>query len=182
MASLAFRVASIPAAVPAVLKIIRAPRNHRLDAIDRRHRAAAGFKEPVQFREPLGVFFQRRVHYFRQRLAGQIILGGAKAAGDQQHVTTTCKLRHRLFDALLIVRHGGVRDNGHANGRQLLAQPGRVGVDGLAQDQFIADGKDDGFHGGRIRWGQEWFQLGDATGEGGYGVGKSLQLLGSWGH
>ncbi len=51
----------------------------------------------------------------------------------------------------LIIRHGCVAGDVAADGGELLAEPGGVGVDGLAENQFVADGEDDRVHGGNGR-------------------------------
>jgi hypothetical protein len=44
----------------------------------------------------------------------------------------------------------------------LLAKPGGIGVDGLAEDEFITDGENNGVHFGLWIFG---FKVGNATGE-----------------
>ena len=101
-------VASMPAAVPAVLKIIFCARDHRLDAVGRGHRAAAPRQRTFLAPRAMRIFFQRRVQDLGQRLAGQVVFGGAQAAGNQQHLASRRRLANRLLDGPLIVGDGRV--------------------------------------------------------------------------
>ena len=126
----------------------RTARDHRLDAVDRRHGPAAGFEELVQLGDPKGVFLQWRVQYRRQGLAGEIVFGGADPAGDNEEVAARGKFDDGAFDGRLIVPHGGMGNNSHTpHRRQLPAEPRGVGVDGLAKDQFIPDRENNRVHG-----------------------------------
>ena len=49
-----------------------------------------------------------------------------------------------VLDRALVVRHGEVGRDPRPDGGEVLADPGRVGVDGLPEDEFVADGEDDG--------------------------------------
>ena len=85
--------------------------------------------------------------YDAQRLPGEVVVGRADAAGDDEQVTPTRRLADRLLDGPLVVAHGHVCDHPAPDGRELLADPGGVGVNGLAEHELVADGEDDGVHG-----------------------------------
>ena len=53
-----------------------------------------------------GVQFQRHTHHAGEGLAGEVILGGAEAAGDQQHIAARGILADGQFDHGLIVGDG----------------------------------------------------------------------------
>jgi len=70
----------------------------------------------------------------------------ARAGGDDQ-VGQFDRILEGIDDDGPIVGDGDVLDRHDAAPRQPGAEPGGVGVDRLAQRQFVADGKDDRFHG-----------------------------------
>ena len=80
-------------------------------------------------------------------LAGEVVFGRAEAAGDDEEVAAADGFFDGGLDGRRWSREGEVCGEGEADGGELLAEPGGVGVDGLAEDQFVADGEDDGVHG-----------------------------------
>ena len=100
----------------------------------------------IEATEPRFVQLQRHTHDGGQCLAGEVILGRADAAGDDEHVAPPDRFEHRLFDGALVVGNGEVGRDVAADGGELLSDPGGVGVDGLPERELVADGEDDGFH------------------------------------
>jgi hypothetical protein len=80
-------------------------------------------------------------------LAGQVVIGGTKPAGHQHQRCVSYRLDYRPGGQGLIVRHGLVVQRADTPLRQPGTEPGAVGVHGLAQDQFVADGEYDCLHG-----------------------------------
>ena len=99
-------------------------------------------------------------HDGRQGLAGEVVFGGADAAGEEQQIAGGSRVADGGFDVGLAVADGGVANHVAAHGGELLAQPGGVGIDGLAEDQFVADGENDGPHSGIVARGSRSRLLG----------------------
>ena len=79
-------------------------------------------------------------------LSREIVRGRTDAAGDEQEVRLAGYKSNRFLDRFLLIRHGPVREHIAPDGGELLADPGGVGVDRLAEHQLVADAEDDRVH------------------------------------
>ena len=73
-----------------------------------------------------------------QSLAGQVVTGGAKAAGGDEDVGPAAGNVHRLPEPLGIVPHHGLVKNVDAQGGKLLGEETGVGVEDVPQQQLGA--------------------------------------------
>ena len=90
-------------------------------------------------------------HGFRHGLAREVVVGGAEAAGDDDERGGLGSEVDGFDDGVKVVCDGLVIERADAHADELAAEVGAVGIDGLAEDQFIADGEDDCVHGGDCR-------------------------------
>ena len=84
---------------------------------------------------------QRHAHQLGDRVARQIVLGRAEPAADEHRVAALEQVAERLDDARLVVADHAVLVGVDARRRELLADPGAVGVDDLAEQQLGTDRK-----------------------------------------
>ena len=85
---------------------------------------------------------ERDSHHLGDGLAGDVVLGGTEPPAHDHAVTAVQRDAQRTDDTLVVVPDGLVELRGDAVGRQVLAQPGRVGVGDLPQQQLGADRDD----------------------------------------
>ena len=90
----------------------------------------------------LVVAAQRDVHHLGDGLAGDVVLGGAEAAADDDPVAPGQGGPEGQHDALVVVPDRLVEVGGDPDGGQVLPQPRRVGVGDLAEQQLGADRHD----------------------------------------
>jgi hypothetical protein len=119
---------------------------HGLHGVGRRHGAAPLGEERPDLLEVALLQDQPDAQDGRQRLAGQVVGGGAQPARDQHQVRQLRRATDLPLERLYVVSHRDVRDDLHADFGQPLRQPGGVGVHGLAERQFVAHAEDDGVH------------------------------------
>ena len=79
-------------------------------------------------------------HHGGDRVAGQVVVGRAEPATDQHGVGVGEQVAEHALDPGCVVADLHLEVRGDAVGRQLLADPRRVGVDDLSEQQLGADG------------------------------------------
>lgn len=102
-------------------------------------------KLPVDFFQSLPAFLMKNqlgVEKIGQYVLGNVIFGGAKAAGDQHYVSGFGGSHQAAHDALAGVGNGEMFNDFKAFVVQGVGHEGSVGVGNLANENFIADGKD----------------------------------------
>ena len=127
-----------------VLDRRRAARDHRLDAVQRGHRAVDLAEEASRCPS----HFSFSSSGTRMTAASAWRVRSSSVGPMPPEMTSTS---HRPTDssiavsiARLVVGDRQVRRDRAADGGELLADPGGVGVHRLAEDQLVADGEDDG--------------------------------------
>jgi hypothetical protein len=85
---------------------------------------------------------QRHAHDPGDRFPRDVVLGRAEPAAEDQGIAPGETMADRLDDPLKIVADFGLEVGVDPGQRQLLAHPGGVGVDDLAEQQLGADGDD----------------------------------------
>ena len=85
---------------------------------------------------------QRDIQYPADRLLGEIVIGGAKATGEDQQVRPLLGDGYRFLQPLGVVAHHGVVQHIHAHGGQRLRQLLRIRVGDVAQQQLGTHGDD----------------------------------------
>ena len=78
----------------------------------------------------------------RDALHGDVIVGGADAAGGEDHVVGAAELAHLGGDEVHLVGDDGDLPHLHAERAQLLAEVGGVRVGDLAREDLVADEDD----------------------------------------
>src|SRR5215212_1192249 len=107
------------------------------------HALDAHAAEPLaQPRLQLGPAHQGHPGHLGQRLPGDVVLGRAQAAGQDDRVGPAEGLADGLGDAFGVVPDHGVAQAVPADVGQALADPGGVGVDDLAEQQLGPDPDD----------------------------------------
>ncbi len=89
----------------------------------------------------------------RQGLARQVVLRGAKAAGEEDQPGPAGGDVEGADVGVEVVGDGGVPADGDPDLGEAAAEPLAVGVEVLAAGQFTADGEDFAFHGAGA-WGR----------------------------
>ena len=82
------------------------------------------------------MLLQWRVGHQSHGFLGQIILGGAKAAGGYHHIRTRESLAQGSFQPLRIIAHRMHLQQIHAKGRELAGHMGGIGVYRMPQQQL----------------------------------------------
>ena len=95
--------------------------DHCLDFVGLRHFAAEFSEEGFHAMQPFLVEFEWLFQHGGEGLAGEIVFGGADAAGDDQEITIAGGGLYGFFDRKLIIRYGLVRENIATDGGELLA-------------------------------------------------------------
>ncbi len=90
---------------------------------------------------------QRRAEGCRNRFGGEVIRGGAEAAGGDQHLTTLSGSLQLSDQTLAVIAHHSLAMVGDAQGRQLLSNPARIAIGDVAEQQLGADAQDFSRHG-----------------------------------
>ncbi len=85
------------------------------------------------------------------RFAGEVVVGRAEAAGHDDEVGAVEGALEGVDDAVEVVAHDGLEVEVDAEGGQARGEPGGVGVDDLAEQDFGAYGDDLGLHVGKGR-------------------------------
>ncbi len=138
-----------PGAVPATWGMMVAPLRHvGLARVVVGHGAAPGLEEARDDVDDRLVAHERDVHDVGDGLAGDVVLGGPEPAAHDDAVAAGQRRAQGQRDAVVVVAHGLVEMGRHAVGRQVLAQPGGIGVGDLAQQQLGPDRHDLDPHGG----------------------------------
>ena len=123
---------------------------HRLLDVALREAEAAGGEEGAQPLLHLFVHVHLLVQAEGDRLAGEVVLGGAEAAGDEDEVGALVGAAYRLRQALEVVADGGNVVHVDAHGRQADGEVLRIGVEDLAEQYLRANGDDLRLHGTSI--------------------------------
>ena len=90
------------------------------------------------------VQYQGLAEGFADSLLGQVVIGGAQAAGGDDDVGPLPGDVQSVFQALGVVAHDGVPEDVDADGGQGLGDVPGVGVDDVAEEQLRAHGDDFG--------------------------------------
>ncbi len=98
--------------------------------------------------DDLGAPDQRRTHHFGDRLARDVVLGRAEATAEDRGIAPLECQPDAGDDPPEIVADLGLEMRIDPGQSQLLADPGRVAIDDLAEQQLGADGDDLAAHGG----------------------------------
>ncbi len=108
--------------------------------------AAVALVELLQPFEGRGVEAQLAAEVVGQHLFGDIVLGGAQAAGHQHEVRLLQGAVEAGHDALPAVGNGKVLQNRDPLLTEGGGQVGGVGIDNLPDENLVADGKNSGLH------------------------------------
>ena len=92
------------------------------------------------------VAHERHTHQLGDRVTRQVVLGRPDAAADEHRVAAFEQVAQRLDDPRLVVADHAVLVGIDARRRELLADPGTVGVDDLAEQQLGTDRKNFASH------------------------------------
>ena len=92
------------------------------------------------------VHHQPAVEIAAQNFFGDIIFCGSQSPGNQYQIGSFFCFGYCLQDLVVIVVHRGDLINLNAAQIELLAHPGRVGIDHLPNQYFIANGDNFSFH------------------------------------
>ena len=111
------------------------------------HVTATRVEHPRDHLDDRLVAHEPHVHDLGDRLACDIVLGRAEAAAHDDGVTARQRGANGEHDALVVVADLGLEERVDARQRETLADPRRVGVDDLAEEQLGADGDDLTSHG-----------------------------------
>ena len=85
---------------------------------------------------------QGNIQHPADRLLGEVFIGGAKAAGEDQQVRPLPGDGDRLLQPLWVVAHHGMVQHVHTYGGQRLRQLLRISVGDVAQQQLCTHGDD----------------------------------------
>ena len=105
-----------------------------------------GVPLPQRLQSPR-IFNKTAAEGIGQSLAGQVIVRGAETSGQDQKVRFVAPGANGRFDPIQAIRNRQVVADSNAPSGQLTAEPRGVGIDGVAQDQFIADRNKGCLHG-----------------------------------
>ena len=83
---------------------------------------------------------ERHAHHLGDGLAGDVVLGGAEAAAHDDGIGAVERLAERRDDAVVVVADLRLAQVLDAAEGELLADPRRVRVDDLPEQQLGADG------------------------------------------
>ena len=106
-----------------------------------RHVAQPGAEHRRNVLRQCHVAHEPDTHHLRDRVAGQVVLGRAEAAAHEHRVGPVEQVAQSRDDPSLVVADHPVLEGVDPRRRQLLADPGAVRVDDLAEQQLRADGK-----------------------------------------
>ena len=100
------------------------------------------------------VGLERHAHHLGDGLAGDVVLGGPSPPQHDDGVgCARAPARRRRHDAVEVVADLGLEERVDPGQGQLLADPRRVGVDDLPEQQLGSDGDDLAAHGGNASGG-----------------------------
>jgi len=111
-----------------------------------RHGPAARLEHGADALDDRRVAHQRDTHDVGQHFAGDVVLGGAEPAAADHRVGPFQRLDDRLAHAAEVVADLDLEMRVDAAQGELLADPCRIGVDDLAEQQLGADGNDVATH------------------------------------
>ena len=114
-------------------------RNVGLAQVVGRHLAPARGEQRADLLGHLGAADQRNAHDLGDRLARDVVLGRPEPAAQDHRIAALERETDRGDDPPEIVADLGLEVRIDAGERQLLADPGRIAVDDLAEQQLGAD-------------------------------------------
>ena len=126
-------------------------RHVRLAQVVRRHRAPACGEQGADPLRDLFAAHQRHTQDLGDRLAGDIVLGRTETAAQDHRIAALERLPDAGNDAPVVVADLALEVRIDPGKRQLAPDPGRVGVDDLAEQQLRADGDDFAAHGRNLQ-------------------------------
>ena len=115
----------------------RTARHHRLTFVRLRELSAALRKKGRQMRHDALVHVQRQIQQLRGRFTREVIIRRPQPTGDQHHIRALRRLRDRRADHRAI-RHDRLPRHLDAQRSQALADPCRVRVHRVSEEQFCA--------------------------------------------
>ncbi len=132
-----------PGAVPVRCGMMVAPSGHvGLAGVVGRHGAASGLEEAGDDVHDGLVADELDPHHVGNGLAGDVILRGPEPAADDDAVAAGQRGAEGQRDPLVVVAHRLMEMRGHAGRGQPVAQPRRVGVGNLSEQELGADSHD----------------------------------------
>ena len=134
----------------------RALGHHGLDAVAGRHLAAVAVEAPLHVLERRVVEHEADARGTGHAVAGQIVLGRAEPAADDDQVAVRRVGADGPLDLVLDIAHRLVAGHLDAQLAELLGQPRRIAVHDLARDHLVADRQDHRFH--QTTSGDDWPQ------------------------
>ena len=115
------------------------------------HPAPAGLEAGADALPDLGVAQELHPHDLGDRLAGDVVLGGAEPPADDHRVAAREREAEARHDAFVVVADLGLEVRVDAREREPLAEPGRVRIDDLTEQQLGADRHHLAAHHGPVR-------------------------------
>ena len=103
------------------------------------HRTATTAEHFADRVHDLFAAFERNVHHLGERRARDVVLGGAQPSAHNDGVAAGEGRSKSQHNSLVIVTHVLVKVRGDSIRGQLLAQPLRVGVGDLPEQQLCTD-------------------------------------------
>ena len=122
---------------------------HRLLDVALGEGDAAGGEEGAELPLGVGVDEHLLAEHLRDRLAGEVVLGGAEAAGHDDDVGALERALDGVGEAVEVIADGGLVVEVEADGGQAGGDPLGVGVDDFAEEDLGADGDEFGAHDGQ---------------------------------
>ena len=107
--------------------------NHRLAEISGNHRLAAQSEKVFQNTQCLLILMKFEAESFRHDLTGEVIAGGAEAAGDEKDIRADDHFRERLADRFAI-GDSDLPCNAQTHGEELPPEPTAVRVERVTEE------------------------------------------------
>jgi hypothetical protein len=86
------------------------------------------------------------VEVFAQSMFGNIVFGRPQATGDKDHICQGKSLVERTDDLAFFIGNGHGLHHIDPDEVELFTHPRGIGINGLANEQLIANTDDAGFH------------------------------------
>ena len=128
-----------------------AARNPCLLAVDGGELIAAGVKDALDVGKGFLVLVKLAVEEIAEGLLGDVVLGGAEAAGDEHHIAPFDAMTEVEIDVVGTVASDKGATNVDACGNEHLRHGAGICIDNLPNQQFVAYVEDSCFHDAKVR-------------------------------